>query len=1076
MLHLGLLLILAPPPAGAVVADLVERLPAAEQRDMLARARGGGFKIAGRRLLGIDHHPQHPGAPRAEIVLAAVELPAVGPDERLLFAAELGLREGFDLAANPQVDGVEFVVLIGAAEVLRQRQREQEWRPVVVDLGRWAVQTVTLTLATECGANSNYDWAVWGRPRIIVEGRGPAPGAAFEPYLDITELLSRPEPDRISEVHEHGAATTLIAVLDEQLDLATQLARLGGEVTPLVPLGPELVVGEGPHPDNHTVVKVLNRYGIARVQFLAYPPEVRGGVQVECGQVNGEPFIVTAPISDPHVREVRVFDRNGGLLRTFEPRAEFRPPYTIAVADLFRLEGEPRPGNFFDQFLAESVGDEIIVAPQRSDEPAQYEVYEVRGRSLANTTLRSDEAIGRLQLVTDPGNDGDALLLWFADTGFAVRLGSATRGGGFELQDVPDDVSLYPTVAGGWVATEPGPLHSTLLPVGENGTIGEPLDLGREENRFWYAWPAAPTGWEDLPPIPETEHVRRCDYRHLRVDARPAAAREPDFDNLDPDYWAGPDYIDGLRQANLLPDLTTVPPAVWEPCFTHRQFKELFARWHEAIDPATGLPRYVSLSRRNRPVEYGEFGRVDFVASAYAQGLPALDNLYVLPLRQFLRHLAPRFREHPERLVAIEPNHEHEIAVDRDHTIGDYNPANIAGFFDYLTRLYGWDLGAVNHAMQTNFVDRFDAPRWEGRGAWDEYDEANPFFWQWGLYNRYVVNRRLAETFREALLAGFPPELIKSHQIPDLYAIGGGLEAFSDVADRITPLDYAMTAGVGFGFTKYGVWHEREHNIGQAARDSGFDLTLIGEYQALTPDPEQAYGQLRYLFDNGVQQVHCMTWPEGHDNGFNRTMHQALARLAAEDPPRPGSTGGVGQVRPYRDGEQVYDLVTLGTGPQHTGLIKSVRADGSFEGAVYVVPFHAHVLIDTEAEYPRLTLDRPLELGPFDGLDGGVQLELTFRAAGAGRLRFLVAHAGRELPGLGRDLAVTAEPREFRLILRAQLPAEGIELRLEPIAGPVELTDLRLTRHTDQTVRVHRGQLDGRRHAGGVTFAILPDA
>lgn len=1056
MLHLGLLLILAPPPAGAVVADLVERLPAAEQRDMLARARGGGFKIAGRRLLGIDHHPQHPGAGRARIVYPVIELPAPGPGERLLFVAELGLREGFDLAANPQVDGVEFVVQIGAAEVLRQRQREQEWRPVVVDLGRWAVQTVTLTLAVECGANSNYDWAVWGRPRVIVEGREPAPGAALEPYLDITELLSRPEPDRISEVHEHGAATTLVAVLDEQLDLATQLARLGGEVTPLVPLGPELVVGEGPHPDNHTVVKILNRYGLARVQFLAYPPEVRGGVQVECGQVTGEPFIVAAPISDPNAREIRVFDRHGGPLATIVPPG-LEPPYTIAVG---RFGRGPE--------------DLIAVAAQLAP-PARFVVYRASGEQVGAGNLLPAEAAGPLRLLRAPGDQRDGLVLHFADTGYAATVTLGDQELTAERRDLPRGAALHIT-GGGWAVDHQAEHRSLLRRLGEDGSIGEPLDLGREENRFWYAWPAAATGWEDLPPVPETEHVRRCDYRHLRVDARPAAAREPDFDNLDPDYWAGPDYVEGLRQANLLPDLTTVPPAVWEPCFTHRQFKELFARWHEATDPATGLPRYVSLSRRNRAVEYGEFGRVDFVASTYAQGLPALDNLYVLPLRQFLRHLAPRFRDFPERLVAIEPNHEHEIAVDRDHTIGDYNPANIAGFFDYLTRLYGWDLGAVNHAMQTNFVDRFDAPRWEGRGAWDEYDEANPFFWQWGLYNRYVVNRRLAETFREALLAGFPPELIKSHQIPDLYAIGGGLEAFSDVADRITPLDYAMTAGVGFGFTKYGVWHEREHNIGQAAHDSGFDLTLIGEYQALTPDPEQAYAQLRYLVDHGVQQVHCMTWPEGHDNGFNRTMHQALARLAAEDPPRPGSTGGVGQVRPHRRGEQAFDLVSLGTGPQHTGLIKGVRADGSFEGTVYVVPFHAHVAIDTEAEYPRLTLDRPLELGPFDGLDGGVQLELTFRAAGEGRLRFLVAHAGRELPGLGRDLAVTAEPREFRLILRAQLPAEGIELRLEPIAGPVELTDLRLTRHTDQTVRVHRGQLDGRRHAGGVTFAILPDA
>jgi hypothetical protein len=410
--------------------------------------------------------------------------------------------------------------------------------------------------------------------------------------------------------------------------------------------------------------------------------------------------------------------------------------------------------------------------------------------------------------------------------------------------------------------------------------------------------------------------------------------------------------------------------------------------------------------------------------------------------------------------------------------MGDYNLKMIEGFHSYLGRMYGGEDEARHAALGTRFDGFFDAPRnWE-RGAWDAYDPANPFYRAWTDYNRYVVSRRVAETFREALLAGFPPEIVKCHQIPDTYAIGN-LQAFSDVTARFTPIDWMLNSGTGYGFTRYGVWYNRPHDALQDANASGFDAVTIGEYQALTGDARHASEQLRFLFDNGCVSAHCMLWPEAHDRGYNDTMHAALQKLIADDPPRPGLTGGVGQVRAFADGRRRFDIACIGTGPKRTGLLKSLNADGSWEGSVYVVPFHAHVEV-TPVAAPRTAVlgpRRTVVLGPLNALDSGEQIEIVgeARATGAPRadLHVAVSRAGLPLPGLRHSIGARAAWRPFRYVLRNQLPTDAIRMELGASGGRVEVRGLRATRQSEQTAKLTKGRFGGQRHRGAVTFDVV---
>ncbi len=1016
--------------------------------------RAGGVS----RTSIFQHPPLNADLSPASLIFEAVPLPEVTAGERLRLRVFIGMSDRIDRAGAPGADGCEFAIRVAEREVLSKAWDRQEWFELTYDLTEHAGKTIPIEFRVGARANSNSDWALWGDPRVEIVGRPWKPRQGpTSPALRL-ETLSRsaPEPDsdRTALVRKKAHGSVVVAAMDPFLDLPIQLERWSSRAgAPLVPPAPIIVAGEGPDPQNHTLVRVLGRHGIAVAQFLAFGHSVRGGVGVSVGRTaNGDPRIVAAPLAADGPREVRVFDLDGLQTASFTPDQAVSGPISIAAGD----------------FLTGRAGDEVAVFGG-----GEGRLFSLSGTRLGNFKLPSRQADRNQSgtrittLARVHGSPSDLLLIHAAGS----RIAYSVSFGPLRTSPIGVPVEadgIYPSAFGNRrLAPLPDETASRVAVI-EDGRDTRVVDVGAYENLFWFQW---------YRPIKEGRHVRASDFAHLRTDHATDAGRDPER-AANPASWTAEAIVGRYGSKGGFAGYLTDRPKLWEPCFTHRQPKGVFEGWLKAKESGTGLHVYPMLTRNGRPVEYGEFGNIGFYASTYAFGLPAIDNLYILPLRRFLRQLARPFRERPEHCAGLEPNHEHEIAVEADGSMGDYNPKMIEGFHSYLRRMYGGDDDRRHASLGARFDGYFDAPRnWE-RGPWDAYDPANPFHKAWTDYNRYVVVRRVAETFREALLAGFPPEIIKCHQIPDTYAVGN-LQAFSDVTARFTPIDWMLNAGTGYGFTRYGVWYNRPHDALQDAHSSGFDAISIGEYQALTPDPKAAYEQLRFMFDHGVVSAHCMLWPAGHDRGYNDTMHQALERLVSEDPPRPGITGGVGQIRPFDDGRRRFDIACIGTGPNRTGLLKSLKADGSWEGTVYVVPFHAHVDVEplNVPSAANVESNRPIRIGPLNTLDSGEQIEIVgrIRSRGTvgGRLEVTVSRAGLNLPGLNHSNPASPEWKFFRYVLRNQLPTDNVQITLSSDRGRVELRELRATRQTERTSKLTQGKFGGVRHRGAVTFDVV---
>jgi hypothetical protein len=157
---------------------------------------------------------------------------------------------------------------------------------------------------------------------------------------------------------------------------------------PPVPLGPRIVAGEGPHPDNHTVIRILSPYQVCETQFLAYPPNIRGGVGIETGiDGKGRPFIATCPLSSELTRYIHLFNQAGGTKGKIQVSGEIKPPYDLSVGD----------------FLPKSPGDEIALISKYANEanPLVF-VYSVSGKLLKRKAVTGEA--GEYSLLTKNSN------------------------------------------------------------------------------------------------------------------------------------------------------------------------------------------------------------------------------------------------------------------------------------------------------------------------------------------------------------------------------------------------------------------------------------------------------------------------------------------------------------------------------------------------------------------------------------------------------------------------------------------------------------------------------------------------
>jgi hypothetical protein len=122
-------------------------------------------------------HPKGVGKPAR--VSFPLRLPAVSRGERLLFAFDVALSDGVPWATvSPAPDGVGFSVLVNGKKAYDQVWKQSKWHPGAIDLTALAGQKAELSLLVDALQTASYDWALWGRPRLLrVKTAPPRPAS-----------------------------------------------------------------------------------------------------------------------------------------------------------------------------------------------------------------------------------------------------------------------------------------------------------------------------------------------------------------------------------------------------------------------------------------------------------------------------------------------------------------------------------------------------------------------------------------------------------------------------------------------------------------------------------------------------------------------------------------------------------------------------------------------------------------------------------------------------------------------------------------------------------------------------------
>ena len=844
----------------------------------------------------------------------------------------------------------------------------------------------------------------------------------------------------VIKLTENNVAAYTFPELDINANVATYALQ---GVTPRVGLGPAIVAGQGPSADNYTVVRVFDIYQTLHTEFNAYPASVKGGVQVACA-VTGSSFnILTAPF-EGDTKILRVYDANGAFKFTVSPTSE--APYSIAAgsfcggSDCFAVVSRNKPDDI--EFFSAKDGSKLSSAKSP-----------ITGAAVSLSPDRTGEA-------------DEGLIVYTGTKAFEYKSGKSTE----ILLDGGTYNGVYASAFGGFAATmKATDEHLAFSEIAEiNNGKTSVLNVGARENSFFSTMASK-----------NTEYIKKGVFWHTRLEYGTAAmmrltsSRTQTVRTNDISLFTvgvgGDERSKYKSQYNM-----------WEPCGTHRWGKTASMGYLiNYVDPDSGTYAYATLTKTGERNDYLELG-ASFYNGSYAPFIPALDRLNYWTRRTYLQELATLYRDAPEYTVAVSPVHEHEIDSGAK-SVGDYNVKMIAGFADWLKQTFK-TIENVNARFGTSFAsfEELDAPRNDKRGDWDAYSKrkkTNDYFTWWSLYNRYIVSQRVIEAYREALLAGFPPELIKAHQIPEGDAVAGLL---GEADTRISPVDIVLACGTGYGGTRYSVWYHTKNNFFALAANSGQHNITLGEYSSMTMNKEEAYDQLKYMYDNGIVFTHVMYW-EGNASGgdsMDRNEKYAIDKLQENEYPRSASSGGTGDIRAYVNGDTKYNIIEIGAKDESAGLLKSVKADGTFEGTVYLQPFHAAVeAVDLASGVTAKgsgSLSYKITGKSTDTLNYNdtVDIRLTAKPTVArGSITVKVYQGEYEVPCVEYTFKVTGEQTEYRYVLKDQTYLENCRVEIE--YERVDITDGSVTFLFELTARKYFGDLNPRAHTGGVSFDLL---
>ena len=113
---------------------------------------------------------EHPPAEGHTRIQYEVTLPPMESNENLILHFSIGLRDGVDFELpHTKPDGVRFGIEISDERRFESASEECRWEEHLIDLSDFAGSTVQVVFLTDCNGagNTEYDWALWGNPRVL---------------------------------------------------------------------------------------------------------------------------------------------------------------------------------------------------------------------------------------------------------------------------------------------------------------------------------------------------------------------------------------------------------------------------------------------------------------------------------------------------------------------------------------------------------------------------------------------------------------------------------------------------------------------------------------------------------------------------------------------------------------------------------------------------------------------------------------------------------------------------------------------------------------------------------------------
>jgi hypothetical protein len=172
----------------------------------LPRQKGAAFhptedSISGVPKSTIDAHPPYQGISGEAFGEWELSLPE---GSRISLDFYIGLAEGSESS-----DGVTFIVAIQGTEVFRDHYNQQKWKHINLNLTPYQGQQVKLRFTTNPGPNANtsWDWARWGEPKIVSEPPEALTEVGF--FLPNEPIKSFPDTVRLTGQGQYVLETEL---------------------------------------------------------------------------------------------------------------------------------------------------------------------------------------------------------------------------------------------------------------------------------------------------------------------------------------------------------------------------------------------------------------------------------------------------------------------------------------------------------------------------------------------------------------------------------------------------------------------------------------------------------------------------------------------------------------------------------------------------------------------------------------------------------------------------------------------------------------------------------------------------